>query len=132
MPKNNIIQVVNGLITRRLHSLALTDVVAATIVSIDPIKIQTVAGAEALDIPDFLIDVDSIPKNAKVGDTFDFLRYNNGSRFKCLPNRVGGEGGITDYEELDNLPRINSIILKGNRKLAETPLTNLQIDAIMM
>lgn len=36
----------------------------------------------------------------------------------------------SDYERLNNLPSINYITLKGNRNLAETPLTNLEISSI--
>ena len=34
-------------------------------------------------------------------------------------NGGGGGGGTTDYEQLSNLPKINSVELKGNKSLAD-------------
>lgn len=43
----------------------------------------------------------------------------------------GSSGGATDYNNLENLPSINNVTLRGNRDLAETPLTNLQIEELL-
>lgn len=43
----------------------------------------------------------------------------------------GGSSGTTDYNNLENLPSINNTTLRGNRDLAETPLTNLQIEELL-
>lgn len=43
----------------------------------------------------------------------------------------GGSSGTTDYNSLKDLPSINNITLRGNRDLAETPLTNLQIEELL-
>lgn len=33
--------------------------------------------------------------------------------------KITGEGGVTDYNDLDNLPKVNSVELKGNKTLAQ-------------
>lgn len=43
----------------------------------------------------------------------------------------GGGGGTDDYNNLNNLPSINSTTLRGNRDLAENPLTNRQIEELL-
>lgn len=43
----------------------------------------------------------------------------------------GGSSGTTDYNNLENLSSINNTTLRGNRDLAETPLTNLQIEELL-
>jgi hypothetical protein len=49
-----------------------------------------------------------------------------------LPNgKAGQDGGVTDYEELSGLPSLNGIELKGNREVAETPLTNIEIEGLL-
>ncbi|MGI6361775.1 MAG: hypothetical protein ACOX05_05735 [Bacillota bacterium] len=37
----------------------------------------------------------------------------------------------SDYNELENLPSINAVALKGNRNLAEDSLTNMEIEEII-
>ena len=39
-------------------------------------------------------------------------------------NSGGGGGGTTDYEDLENLPEINSVELKGNKSLADLGIQN--------
>lgn len=46
-------------------------------------------------------------------------------------NEGGGTGKVVSYNDLTNLPTINMNVLKGNRDLAETPLTNKQIEDLL-
>lgn len=41
-------------------------------------------------------------------------------------NSGGGGGGTTDYEDLDNLPKINSVELKGNKSLSDLGIASAQ------
>lgn len=134
MAKDSMIGIVNELISKRLKSLTMTDVVVGTITSITPYSITILKELNEITIPEELIDIDTIPKNAKVGDEFRFLRYKDGSRFLALPtgNSSGGsEGGTYDYEELINLPSLNNIELHGNRNVAEEPITNTELDSLL-
>ena len=47
--------------------------------------------------------------------TFNNVPVNGWPQLKDL----GGEGGVSDYEELSNLPKINSVELKGNKSLSD-------------
>ena len=40
---------------------------------------------------------------------------------------IGGEGGVSDYEDLSNLPKINSVELKGNKSLSDLGITSENI-----
>lgn len=48
---------------------------------------------------------------------------------------AGGGGGTTDYEQLQNLPQINSHTLTGDQSASdlglENPLTQEQLDALL-
>lgn len=93
MAKDSIIGIVNRLITRRLNSLALTDIVVGEITSLEPITITIMKGSDAIPIPAELIDLDALPEDIQLGDRYRFIRYNNGSRFlaigKKIPNKEG-------------------------------------------
>lgn len=134
MAKDSMIGIVNELISKRLKSLSMTDVVVGKIVSISPYSITILKELNEITIPEELIDIDTIPKNAKIGDEYRFLRYKDGSRFLALPtgnSSGGGEGGTYDYEELINLPSLNNIELHGNRNVAEEPITNTELDSLL-
>lgn len=90
MAKNTIIGIVNELISKRLNSLTITDVVIGTIKSVNPYSISILNEINDITIPEELIDIDTIPADAQVGDKFRFLRYNKGNRFLVLGNKIGG------------------------------------------
>ena len=132
MAKDSIIGIVNNLVTKRLKSLSMTDVVVGTITSISPYSITILKELNEITIPEELIDIDTIPKNAKVGDQYRFLRYNDGSRFLALVNGTGsGSEGVTSYEDLTDLPSLNNKELHGNRDVAEEPITNIELDSLL-
>lgn len=131
MAKDTIIGVVNKLISKRLSSLTITDVVVGTFVSIAPYSISILNELHDITIPEELIDIDVIPADAKVGDKYRFLRYNGGNRFLLLGKPGEEVSRVVDYELLMNLPTVNGTVLKGNRNLAEHPLTNKEIDSIL-
>ena len=134
MAKDSMIGIVNELVTRRLKSLTMTDVVVGTITSISPYSITILKELNEITIPEELIDIDTIPKNAKIGDEYRFLRYKDGSRFLALPSGYSGgnsEGGTNDYEQLINLPLLNNKELHGNRNVAEEPITNTELDSLL-
>lgn len=133
MAKDSIIGIVNDLVSKRLKSLSMTDVVVGTITSISPYSITILKELNEITIPEELIDIDTIPKNAKVGDQYRFLRYKDGSRFLALVNGTGGggEGGVTSYEDLTDLPSLNNKELHGNRDVAEEPITNTELDSLL-
>ena len=71
--------------------------------------------------------------------------YTNGYFYKCISSsneqgtiylwsRVnvqpagGGTGGTSNYEDLENLPRINGVIIKGNKTLEELGINNFNGD----
>lgn len=111
MAKETMIGVINKLISKRLKSLAMTDVIVGTIASVSPITITILDGLDSIPIPEELIDIDSIPEDAKVGDTYKFLRYKDGSRFYAL-NTGGTSSGDIDISNLK-------------------PLTNIDLDKIL-
>ena len=41
-------------------------------------------------------------------------------------NSGGGGGGTTDYEDLDNLPKVNNVELKGNKSLSDLGIASAQ------
>lgn len=43
-----------------------------------------------------------------------------------LINKNSGGGGTTDYEDLNNLPEINNVELKGNKSLADLGIASAQ------
>lgn len=133
MAKDSIIGIVNDLVSKRLKSLSMTDVVVGTITSISPYSITILKELNEITIPEELIDIDTIPNNAKVGDQYRFLRYNDGSRFLALVNGTGGgsEGRVTSYEDLTDLPSLNNKELHGNRDVAEEPITNTELDSLL-
>lgn len=133
MAKDSLLGIVNELVTKRLKSLTMTDVVVGTITSISPYSITILKELNEITIPEELIDIDSIPKNAKVGDQYRFLRYNDGSRFLAIVtgNTGSGEGGVSSYEDLTDLPSLNNIELHGNRDVAEIPITNTELESLL-
>lgn len=90
MAKDSIIGIVNKLITKRLNSLTMTDIVVGTIKSIEPYSISILNELNDITIPEDLIDVDTIPIGAQVGDSYRFLRYNGGNRFMVIGSKIGG------------------------------------------
>ena len=40
----------------------------------------------------------------------------------------GGGGGTKDYEQLNNLPKINDVELKGNKSLSDLGISNVTIN----
>lgn len=135
MAKDSMIGIVNELISKRLKSLSMTDVVVGKITSISPYSITILKELNEIAIPEELIDIDTIPKDAKIGDEYRFLRYKDGSRFLALPTGYSssgsGEGGTNDYEKLINLPSLNNIELHGNRNVAEEPISNTELDSLL-
>lgn len=99
MAKDTLIGTINKLISRRLNSLTITDVVVGTITSIEPtLEIIIMEGSDSIPIPEELIDVDSLPADIVVGDQFRFLRYNEGSRFLALGQKIP-KGNKRRWEE---------------------------------
>lgn len=90
MAKDSIIGIINKLISKRLNSLTMTDIVVGTIASINPYSITILNEVNELTIPEELIDVDTIPIGAQVGDQYRFLRYHNGNRFMVVGSKIGG------------------------------------------
>lgn len=84
MAKDSIIGIINRLISKRLDNLTMTDVVMGTITSIAPYSITLLNELNEIVIPEELIDVDTIPLDARIGDTYRFLRYAGGTRFLAL------------------------------------------------
>lgn len=90
MAKNSIIGIVNELISKRLGSMQMTDVVIGVVRSTNPFSISIMNEVNDITIPQELIDIDSFPADVKVGDRFRFLRYSHGNRFLVLGKKIGG------------------------------------------
>lgn len=88
MAKDSIIGIVNKLISKRLNSMTMTDVVIGKFTSVKPYSISLLNELNELSIPEELIDTDAIPDGVKVGDKYRFLRYKEGSRFLLLGNKL--------------------------------------------
>ncbi len=88
MAKDSIIGIINKLVTMRINSITMTDVVVGTVISIKPYSIRILNELNEIEIPEELIDTDSFPEDTKVGDKFRFLRYRQGSRFLVLGNKI--------------------------------------------
>lgn len=49
-----------------------------------------------------------------------------GKKYDIINGGGGGGGGTTDYEKLSNLPKINSVELKGNKSLADLGIASAE------
>lgn len=78
--------------------------------------------------------------NIEAGRNITITQSANGTL--TISARGGGSGGTTDYEELDNLPQVNSVELIGNKTLdelniqpkgeyADEALTNQEIEDLL-
>lgn len=78
-------------------------------------KVQGYLASLFTDSPHKVEMVDGILKV----ETFDESDFDVGDdEFEC-PRRSGGGGGTTDYNELSNKPKINSVTLSGNKSLED-------------
>lgn len=99
MAKDSMIGIINRLISKRLNSLSMTDVVVGTITTLSPeVSITIMEGSDAIALPEELIDVDSLPADVQIGDKFRFLRYGEGTRFLALGQKIP-EGNKKRWEE---------------------------------
>lgn len=46
-------------------------------------------------------------------------------RLKQVINRKGGSGGSTDYNNLENKPKINGVVLEGNKTASDLGITGI-------
>jgi hypothetical protein len=81
--------------------------------------------------PDGIVSppIDGNGATVSVGDDVIYILFPDGTG--ALVGKGGGGEGVSDYNLLSNRPSLNNVVLTGNRDVAEHPLTNAEIEAIL-
>lgn len=79
-----ILDPVSKLVDQKIRGIPMTDIVIGTIDTLNPISITIIHGVDSISLPQEIIDIEELPTNVSVGDSFRFLRYNMGKRFLPL------------------------------------------------
>ena len=109
-----MINTINEAINRKLASISFTTIVKGTVESLNPLKIRInnriVIGTDFIEPKSLGLD-DYSPGQFLpliIGEKLELVQYNNGQRFYILGKSVSTSTSITNYDDLQNKPKLNT------------------------